>query len=569
MQVAGSDGGRSGGSPRDWTAEVTLRISQEAKGAQNTIPSYFGRFEAITNEDHPSIFKRRHSKTTSRAAAAPPLRLPCLPGSSNPQTMTAPPPQELARAAAPHTGSSASGGEVVPGQLTAPARDVVVVAAVGPYHLLSPPAPAALITRTKKCGIVVFLARRFGLDAADFLGWARRNEARVRGCYERDSLAAAVSVDLAEMLLLDGCVVLFAVFLLRTSVCEDQRPSKLAREVVHGREFIYLSADISLHMKETKIDLLMLHNQIPFFVLAELHRRLKDTLFKNINHSLEELALSCFDDIHPSSFRCRRVRDAHGGAMVVAAAAASASAANNQFPPRIHHLLHLFHWSRVPMRKHQVGIASIVPKEPERHLPCATELEESLVRFRKQPPRAAGCGGSALDISFQRRMLGVCGEMSMPELCVHKYSDCVFRNLIAFEQNYVRCDLGVTAYCLCMARLLQSEADVKVLRKRGVLVHTQRTDREIVEFFRDMRDEYGDTLMPEDLLALCRDVGAHRRSKARGVVKGILLQCFPRQTVTFFVIFGAVISIATLINTVHTMYRYYHPYKGRNPSYGP
>ncbi|XP_066396123.1 UPF0481 protein At3g47200-like [Miscanthus floridulus] len=530
----------------NWREEIRLRISQEAEGVRRSPPPCFRRFDAFGNPDHPSIFKRRHKTSDAAAvdatAAASSLSLPQLRSPSNP---AAPPPPELGSSGAanraPQAGCSAGGRLQATTDDVGTGRDIVV-AAVGPYqhHRRTPP----LITRANKCGIVMFLADRFGLDAADFLGWARNMDAQARCCYERDSFILSPE-EMAEMLLLDGCLLLFAVFLLSTNVCEGKRPAELARDEEHGKEFIYLSADISLHTKQTRLDLLMLDNQIPFFVLAELHQRLKGTLFHNINRSIQELALSCFDDIHP------------GGAQL-------ASAANDQFPPKVHHLLHLFHWSRVPRGKHRVGVSSIVPKEPEPHLPCATELKESLTRLKKKATDTTS--RCSLDISFQRDTLGMRAVMAIPPLCVHNYSDCVFRSLIAFEQNHLRCGLGATAYSICMARLLQSEADVKLLRKRGILMHTQKTDKEIVDFFRGLRDEYGDTCLPDDLLDLCKEVASHQQSRAARKVRRVGRQCFPRQTVTFFVIVGTIISIATLVNTIHSMYRYYHPFKGVNPS---
>ncbi|OEL25572.1 hypothetical protein BAE44_0013409 [Dichanthelium oligosanthes] len=355
---------------------------------------------------------------------------------------------------------------------------------------------------------------RFGLDIDDFLDWAGRNGDRARGsgCYERDSFTMD-SKDLAVMLMLDGCLLLFAVFLLRASVSEDQGPANLAREKEHQKEFSRLSADISLHMRQTRLDLLMLDNQIPFFVLAELHQPLRGTLFQNNNQSIQELALSCFDDIHPSGFKLWQedeIRHRSGGLPHDAAGDGGGT------EPAVHHFQHLFHLSRVPTGKHKVGVDSILPKEPESHLPSATELEESSTSFTHITFRAA----------------------TLHQHCVP-------------EDNawYARRDEHPRPLHPWLQR---------------------KTDKEIVDFFKDMRDEYGDTLMPEDLLALCRNVTAHRRSKARRVMKRIRLQCFPRQTVTFFVIFGAIISIATLINTVHSMYRHYHPYcKGTSPSYGP
>ncbi|KXG20237.1 hypothetical protein SORBI_3010G174300 [Sorghum bicolor] len=543
----------------NWREETRLRISQEAEGVRRSPPPCFRRLDAFGNPDHPSIFKRRH-KTSDAAAATSLSSLLQLPSPSNP---SAPPPSELGSGSgaanrAPVQAGCSAAGRRLQLQLQASTddddvgtgRDIVLVAAVGPYQRHQRRSPP-LITRANKCGIVMFLADRFGLDAADFLGWARSMDAQARCCYERDSFVLSPE-EMAEMLLLDGCLVLFAVFLLSRNVCEGKRAAELARDEKHGKDFIYLSADISLHTKQTRLDLLMLENQIPFFVLAELHRRLKGTLFDKTNHSIQELALSCFDDIHP------------GGAHLAASAAANDDEFPFPFPPKVHHLLHLFHWSRVPRGKHTVGVSSIVPKEPEPHLPCATELEESLARLKKKATetttgRRRRC---SLDMSFQRDTMGMRAVMAIPALCVHNYSDCVFRSLIAFEQNHLRCGLGATAYSICMARLLQSEADVKLLRKRGILVHTQKSDKEIVDFFRGLRDEYADTCLPDDLLRLCKQVAAHQQSRPARVVRRVGRQCFPRQTVTFFVIVGTIISIATLVNTIHSMYSPYREVEG-------
>uniref|UniRef100_A0A0D9XBU3 Uncharacterized protein n=1 Tax=Leersia perrieri TaxID=77586 RepID=A0A0D9XBU3_9ORYZ len=521
--------GSSGGRSHDWMEEVNLRITEEADGVHLFLPSYFRRFDAFDNEEHPSIFKPRPRPNQDGAVTAmAPYQRPTSPSQQ------------------PLTDPSREQGQLQQAQPTE-TEDQIVVAAIGPYHQGSAQPP--LITYAKKCGIVKYLTQ-FNLDVINFLGWARNNEERARRCYERESLEIS-SEEFAKMLLLDGCLLLFAVFLLRPSVREDQRPVDLARDADHGREFNYLSADISFHMKQTRLDLLKLHNQIPFFVLTELHSRLKGTLFNGINHSLEELALSCFQDVHPIGLIHPRMHG-HG------------NSGGDRFPSTVHHLLHLFHWSLVPREKHAVGISSMLPREPESHLPSATELhEESMTVFRKQ--KKAKGRNLCLDITFESNMLATRGTMRLPSLHIRGYTKAVFRNLISFEQSHLRCGHGVTAYAICMSRLLQTETDAKLLRNNGILPHTQQTDQEIVDFFRQLVDECRDTCVPDDLLKLCNSVAAHHRSMGVRFVKGFVLQCFPKQTVTFFVIFGAIISIATLVHTIHSMYRYYHPFSHLAP----
>jgi hypothetical protein len=495
--------------------KMKLRINEEARGVTLSIPPYSQRLDQITDDECPSIFIPR------RQVAVAPMPMVA-------QTM---PPTGTGAAA---TSRGSTGGHVI-------------VAPVGPYHHHISESRPPLISRAKKCAIVEFLARReFGLDTVAFLRWAWENETQARGCYERDSCTLSAK-KLAEMLLLDGCLVLLAVFVLRKSSLRKLYPQCLAADIsvsarTRGRtrlaqDFINLSADISLHMKQTRLDLLLLGNQIPFFVLDKLHSLLKDTLFSGIERSIQELALSCFDDIRPSPN--------------------PKPSPDLLFPPTVHHLLHLFHWSRVPPGKHAVDASSPLLGEPESNLPCATWFEDSGLSLSSKHAAAPG----TLHMVFQRNLLGARGVLRVPALHIHRYSELVFHNLIAFEQSHVRCGVAVTTYSICMARLLQSEADAKLLRKRGILAHTHKTDKDIVDLFKKLGDEYRhDAFYSRDLLDLCKDVDAYHNSTPRAF-KWLVLQCFPRQTVTFFVILGALISIATLINTVYSVYRFYHPAK--------
>ncbi|KAM0845774.1 hypothetical protein ACQ4PT_056141 [Festuca glaucescens] len=342
------------------------------------------------------------------------------------------------------------------------------------------------------------------------------------------------SEELAEMLLHDGCLVLFAVFLLRkTSVrpypitlaklmwpypinlAEDMRPC-----------FDDLSADILKHKKETRLDLLLLGNQIPFFVLTDLHTRLKDTLFNGVNGTLEEIALSCFGDIRPSPIT---------------------NPGTNTSPITSSSLLHLFHWSRVQPGKHDRDRSARLPGEPESNLPCAAWFEESCISFSNH---AAAPG--ILHMVFQRNMLGMRGVLRVPALHIHGYSNLVFHNLIAFEQSHLCSSLAVTTYSICMARLLQCEADAKLLRKNRIL-----------GLFRELAHDFRHAYYSKDLLDHCNDVDAHHHSTAARANR-FILQCFPGLTVTFFVILGALFSIATLVNAIYSVYRFSHPAKTVN-----
>ncbi|KAK1645873.1 hypothetical protein QYE76_063678 [Lolium multiflorum] len=515
-QPGQQEGAGNGGSP-SWVQYVKLKIEKEAKGV--SLSSLSSNLQS-SDPKRPSIFMPRRQV----AVAVP--------------TVAQTPPLDRTGATATATSRWSTGGNPI-------------VAAVGPYHQPARESrEPSLITHAKKCAIVEFLAKQdFALDKGAFLKWAWEKYADASEYYEASSITMGPE-ELAEMLLLDGCFVLFAVFVLRKPsvppypLCLAEDISLSNCTMTRGKtelaqDFINLSADISQHMKQTRLDLLLLGNQIPFFVLTDLHTRLKQTFFKGIELEFQDLALSCFEEIRPSPN--------------------ANTNPSRKFPDPIHHLLHLFHWSRVPRDKHFIDPCAPLRGEPEANLPCATWFKDSRIKLKLSKQQAAP---GTLQMAFQRNLLGARGVLRVPALHIHNYSDLIFHNLIAFEQGHVNCGLAVTTYCICMARLLQSEADARLLRNKGILAHTHETDQEIVDLFRGIADEHRHASYSNDLLQLCKDVDEHHHSTtAIRAAKWFVLQCFPRQTITFFVLLGALISIATLINTIVSVYRFYHSYK--------
>ncbi|KAM0831089.1 hypothetical protein ACQ4PT_065774 [Festuca glaucescens] len=196
---------------------------------------------------------------------------------------------------------------------------------------------------------------------------------------------------------------------------------------------------------------------------------------------------------------------------------------------------------------------NLLDEEPKSHLPSATDLRESATLFKKKS------AGSPLDLSFHRSWFGMSGVMRIPALYLHDDSELIFRNLIAFEQRHLKCSLSVTSYSICMARLLQSETDAKLLRKNRILAHTDKSDQEIVDFFKKLSGDYKDTFMPSDLRKLYKDVATHHDSQLARICGGIMLQYFPTPWITISIIGGAIIFFATIANNIHSVYRYYHP----------
>lgn len=504
---------------QQWCSAIKSKIMNPAREVESSTPKYFSRFDALDNSKHPSIFNICGQPNTIAVVTIGPYHHPA----NVRQLITNGPDMNSQPAKKPddtnHNRSS------VPKQQP----KIMKSNSSGSSQTSRQP----IITEAKKSAIVLFLETHHELDISQFLGWVRGERvAYARSCYEKDSFDMADDGDFAQMLLLDGCLVLFAIFLLSSSLPRpiNRKPSKMADDSPNREQFVNMCADILFNIKQLRLDLLMLDNQIPFFVVRHLHNQLQKSLFEGIDHSIEEMAISCFEDIHP---KCNYKVD-------------------GKIPETSCHLLDLFHWTRSPSGKYKVKRSNFLPKDPNSHLPSATDLRESATLFKKKS------SGSPLDLSFDCTWFRMRGVMRIPALYLHDDSELMFRNLIAFEQRHLKCGLSVTSYSICMAQLLQSETDAKLLRKNRILAHTNKSDQEIVDFFKKLSGDYKGTFMPSDLRKLYNDVAEHHDSKLARICGGIMLQYFPNPWITISIACGVILFLATLANNIHSMYRYYH-----------
>ncbi|XP_073002218.1 UPF0481 protein At3g47200-like [Typha latifolia] len=393
--------------------------------------------------------------------------------------------------------------------------------AIGPYHRGN---NDRIITDDYKWQFVRYMVQCYKLKTEEYLRFMKSREPLARGYYS-DGASEMDSESFLEMLLVDSCFILFVINKLRQS----SGPGYVAHE------FMRLSMDVSSNAKLIKIDLLRLENQIPFFAIKRII--VDSTNAKNfIQGSIEKIALSFFDDLYP-----QRNRDIQ-----------------NRCFPRFHHLLELFHWSRVPNGKYKLQNSSLIAmkKEPTLHIPSATELQESATEFTKKG------SGSFLDITFKHGAFNIWAAMEIPTLHIHDYSTSIFHNLIAFENNYLNCGLCVTAYSACMARILQSEKDAKLLRRRGILAKTQKTDIEVVRFFEGLSDEIEGAQMPDDLFSLYSTVMGHHENQLSKYYGEFKLHYCLNPWITVSVIGATLLFILTLIQTIYTMLGYYAPIHG-------
>lgn len=255
-------------------------------------------------------------------------------------------------------------------------------------------------------------------------GWLEDCLATVKGLekkarnYYSELITTLDSDSFVEMMVLDAC---FIVELFRKSRSNDN-------DFIVGLDWV---------RKALHYDLLLLENQIPFFILQRL-----SILIDGEHPPLAESALKFFMS------DCTTVPDR-----------------------RIRHLLDLVHASYyVPFPDEYK-----TPKKTPR-IPCASKLEEKGIKFRK---RDVGF----LDIKFEN------GVIDIPNIEIWGKTKIFFLNLIALEQCNPHSGKFVTTYAFFMDCLINTAKDVEILSQEGIIDNSLGNEELVASLFNNMTRE--------------------------------------------------------------------------------
>ncbi|XP_062221201.1 putative UPF0481 protein At3g02645 [Phragmites australis] len=258
-----------------------------------------------------------------------------------------------------------------------------------------------------------------------FVRAVRDVEARARRCYSETPFLGGDD-EFAEMLLLDGCFVLEFFFKWHRREPDALCDAGWALALLHS-------------------DLILMENQIPFFVLEALF----DAFFRGGIPREDLVALLL---MHLK----------HNGAIFPQKSRSPAPTGP------IDHMLHLFHEAFVP-KPQTTPVEEKPASPPPRVIPCVSALREAGVRFAKKPsPRGM------FDITFD----GKTGVMEMPPVVIDQASLPLLVNLIAFEQSRGRTGSGapLTSYAAFMCSLVRTGKDVDALQGAGIVDNMLSSD---------------------------------------------------------------------------------------------
>ncbi|XP_008779126.2 UPF0481 protein At3g47200-like [Phoenix dactylifera] len=405
--------------------------------------------------------------------------------------------------------------------------------AIGPYHRKTENNYFRITDKHKLWCVKQEIGDNYERDLGKFLGKMKESKEDAvkfyRGRYGENNNFGMDSQSFLEMLMLDSCFILFAL-----SINYD--PAKEVTMLVGSNALPWASRDIVLASELVKTDLLLLDNQIPFFILEDVFKMKNDICPKEKkqnggnegNGSIRKDALKFFDFLDLGRNRSKNPENGE-----------------------VDHLLHLYHmYLEPPLHPGRSCRGDILPLiDPPRSLPSATELQRKSavnvkVKKKEDVPQ------SVLDV-----MTGKCGDIQMPLLRVNNRTNILLHNLISFEQ-LLRTTTGsyVTAYVAFLDHIVQREEDVELLETSGVLEHRLTSRAEVVALFRQLHNVIDHSMTAGYLAKVYKVVWNCYNSKWRRMFVDA-----KRSSVWLKISFaaGTAVSFATLFETIYAVIGYY------------
>ncbi|TYH35498.1 hypothetical protein ES332_D13G197000v1 [Gossypium tomentosum] len=416
------------------------------------------------------------------------------------------------------------------------------VISIGPYHYCKP--HLVRMEDTKKRWFEK-IARETNLGLNEFREKMKLLEGKTRKCYEQPlPPGLEAKANFVDMMVYDGC---FVVQLLQNSHRNDLIGN-------HGPNVL----------SEMQYDLLLLENQLPFFVLLELYRMITPTLEPERRIcKLVAFALNFFERralYLPESTSIRHLlhlvhttfHPSHLGAQAEEEKKVACCFPKNTI---IGNLLHLVHTT---FHRSPPGIQPEVPKKEE-HLqssrncmPSTTELEDAGIDSVSIQGEK-----NKFDITFDNATK----ELKIPTLEVDDSTEREFRNYMVYEQFFPSDEpTYFVDYVVFMDDLINTCKDVELLRKSRIIDNWLGNDEAVTNMFNKLGDciYYSRECFYYKNIVI--QVNKHCETKCNiWKWKAKLMKDYfntPWSPISFLAAF--VLLVLTIVQTIFSLLSYYH-----------
>ncbi|CAL9754624.1 unnamed protein product [Musa acuminata subsp. burmannicoides] len=341
-----------------------------------------------------------------------------------------------------------------------------------------------------------FLGRNPGMSLEDYIEQIKKAEDKARMAYSEK--VDMTSDEFVQMMLLDCCFVIEIIDL-----------SKTFHNPITSTRYT---------LPVVVRDMLMLENQLPFFLLETLFHsafpkspdRLENWIFKFVSN----LVKSKIEN--PPNIGIKK----------------------------IHHILHLWHYYIDPYKKRD---GDNHPTPLLKWIPSATQLMEAGVHFKKKEAT------NFLDITFQN------GEMGIPLLQVDDDTETFLRNLIAFEQCSKNVSLHVTAYAALMDCIINTAADVALLQQHGIILSCLGDGKQVANLFNKLCKEVTLDYDKSYVSGIYKDVNDHWTNQCNQWRARLNHDYFSNPWAVISVFAAILLFVLTITQTIYSALSYVRP----------
>ncbi|KAG5227618.1 UPF0481 protein [Salix suchowensis] len=323
-------------------------------------------------------------------------------------------------------------------------------------------------------------------------------ETRLRNCYA-DNFERITTEDFVKMVLLDSSFIIM--IFLKMFVVDFQ----IKDDRIFGKSWRIL---------EVRMDMCLLENQIPFFILDDLLKLAEIRIKGKAGYSMIELTHYFFSDAFGYSWVPKDILEQINSS-------------------EVEHFVDFLRICQLPEEREQVK-----PLET-RTAPSAMELHQSGVKFQ------SGSSETLFDINFDFEK----GILQIPPLFFEDDTEKLFRNLHAFEQCQYRGGC-VSDYIAILKDLVRATNDVEILAKKRIIGNWLSDNDAVLRVLHDLDREnrvdsnnfyYADVV--EDLNKYCRK----RRHRWTAALKQ---NYFRNPWVSISVVAAGALLILTVIQAV-------------------
>ncbi|KAF8025912.1 hypothetical protein BT93_F2668 [Corymbia citriodora subsp. variegata] len=286
-------------------------------------------------------------------------------------------------------------------------------------------------------------------------------------------------------------------------------------------------------------DLLLLENQLPFFVLEKLYELINEK--NNIDHlqavPLEELAVTFFDPLLPQQNAASNLDAQKPKAHLL-------DIFRSTFLKSVNEKVHEKGKNRVESRLNPNGSSRGIV------LHFASELQEAGVQFKKRKDH------DLLDVEFGHRTLRV------PPLSLNDYTISLLLNFVGYELSVNHPEPFFTNYLMFWNSLVNSPRDIQILRKHRI-INNMGSEKEVAELLMRCREVIYDLdlgYLYDEIKEVNDYCEWYYDSKYHVWWRSLIRARFSSPWTCLSLSAAIILLLLTLIQTFYTMYAYHQPH---------